>query len=172
MSPVQTAHTIVELVPYRVFRDAVERPTDQVPEGMAAEYISAEKDNIQDQDEASDADPEAVRETKTDDCVIDQKCPYQVGETQKVAMEILHDQGKASFAEIGLARLTYRARRRVGPKRLVVGAAVVVTGEAKEARYPQDKKRRRKVHKIRIPRRLGTEEGVGRGAEEFRRIEG
>ena len=86
VSPVQTAHAIVELVPYRVFRDAVERPSDQVPEGMAAEYISAEKDNIHDQDEASDADPEAVRETKGDDCVIDQKGPHQVGETQKVAM--------------------------------------------------------------------------------------
>src|SRR5580700_10389457 len=135
---------------------------------MAAEYISAEKDNIHYQDKTSDANPEAVREMEGHDCVINEKRPHQVGETQKVAMEILHDQGKASFAEIGLARLAYRTRWRVSPERLVIGTAVVVTGQAKKARYPQDKKRWREVHKTRIPRRLGAEECVGRGTEEFR----
>ena len=138
---------------------------------MAAEYISAEKHNIHYQDEASDADPEAVRKAEGDDRVVNQKGPHQVGEAQKIAMEILHDQGKASFAEIRLARLADRARRRIGPERLVVGAAVVVTGEAEEPRYPQDEKRRREMHKVRIPSRLGAEECVGRGAEELRRIE-
>ena len=83
---------------------------------MAAEYISAEKHDIRHQDEASDANTEAVRKAKGDNCVVDQKEPNQVGETEKVAMEILHDQGKASFAEIALARLAYRTRWRVSPE--------------------------------------------------------
>ena len=160
VSCVQAAHAIVELVPHRVFRDAVERASDQVAERVAAEYISAEKHNVHHQDEASDADAEAVGETEGHDCVVDQKGPHQVGEPQKVAMEILQDQRKASFAEIGLARLADGARRRIGPERFVVRAAVVVTGEPEEAGYPKNEKRRRKRQKARIPMRLGAEERV------------
>ena len=76
----------------------IERASDQVAEGVAAEYIAAEKNNVHHQDEASDPNPEAVGETEGHDCVINQKSPHQVGEAQKVTMEILHDQGKASFA--------------------------------------------------------------------------
>ena len=100
MSCVQAAHAIVEFVPYRVFRDLIERASNQVPEGVAAEDIAAEKNNVHHQDEASDPDPEAVGETEGHDCVIDQESPHQVGEAQKVTMEILQDQGKASFAKI------------------------------------------------------------------------
>ncbi len=77
---VQTAHAIVELVPYRVFRDPVERPSDQVPEGVTAEYVSAKKHHVHHQDEASNPDAEAVRKTEGYHCVIDQKGPHQVGE--------------------------------------------------------------------------------------------
>src|SRR5580693_2321067 len=85
-------------------------------------------------------------------------------------MEILHDQGKASFAEILLAWLTDCTSRRIGPERLVIRTAVVVTGEPKKAGNPQDEKRRRVAEKAGVPGRLGTEEGVRRRAEELGRI--
>jgi hypothetical protein len=48
----------------RVFRDPVERPSYQVPEGVAAEDISAQQHNIHNENKASDPDSEAVRETE------------------------------------------------------------------------------------------------------------
>ena len=129
MPCIQAAHAVVELMPYRVFRDLIERAADQVAEGVAAEYIPAEKHNVHHQDDAPDPDPEAVRKAEAHDRVVNQKGPNQVGEPQEVAMEILQDQRKASFAEITLARLADRTRRRIGPERLVIGAAVVVAGE-------------------------------------------
>ena len=137
---------------------------------MTAEYVSAEKHHVHSQDQASDPDAEAVRETEGHHCVIDQKGPYQVGEPQKVTMEVLQNQGKASFAEITLARLAYRARGRVGPERFVVCAAVVITGQPEEARDPKDEERRGKVQKARIPRRLGAEQGMRGTAEDFGRV--
>jgi hypothetical protein len=138
---------------------------------MAAEYVTAEKNNVHHQDEASHPNPEAVGKTKGHDCVIKQKSPNQVGEAQKVTMEILHDQGEASLAQIRLAWFTDCARRRIGPERLVIRAPVVVTGEPEEARDPKDEKRGREVQKTGIPGWFGTEQCVRRGPEEFGRIE-
>ena len=58
---VQAAHEVVDLVPDGVIGDLVEGASDHVPEGVTAEDISAEKHDIHDQNEASNADPEAVR---------------------------------------------------------------------------------------------------------------
>jgi hypothetical protein len=51
-------------------------------------------------------------------------------------MEILQDEGKASFAKILLAWLTDSTCWRIGPEGLVIGTAVVVTGEPKKAGDP------------------------------------
>ena len=51
---------------------------------------------------------------------------------------------------------------RVRPERLVVGAAVVVAGEAEPARRPEDEERGRKRHRGRPPARLRPEPGVRR----------
>src|SRR5580658_8575348 len=103
---------------------------------MAAEYIASQKHYVHHQNEAANANPETVRETERHDCVIHQKSPHQVGKAQEVAMEILQDQGKASFAKIRLARLADRTRWWIRPERLVIRAAIVVTGESKEAGNP------------------------------------
>ena len=86
-------------------------------------------------------------------------------------MEILHDQRKTSLAEIGLARLADGAGGRVGPERLIVGAAIVVTGEAKQAGDPENQQRGRERQKAGEPGRLGTEPGVRRIAEDLRGVE-
>ncbi len=151
VSCVQAAHAVVEFVPHRVFRDLVERPSDQVPERVTAKNISTQKHHVHNQNEGPDTDSETVGKSEGYHCVIDQKGPHQVGEPQKVAMVILQNQRKASFAEILLARLAHRARRRIGPERFVVCAAVVVTGQPEKAGYPENEKRRRKRQKARIP---------------------
>src|SRR5215472_3884994 len=61
---------------------------------------------------------------------------------EKIAVNILQNQGKGALAEIRLAGFPDRAGRRVGPKRLVICAAIVITGQAESARRPQNKHRR------------------------------
>src|SRR6266568_1510585 len=65
-------------------------------------------------------------------------------EIKKIAMHVLHDEWERTFAEISFPWFAHCARRRVCPKRFVVSAAVVITGEPKSARRPQNQKRRRK----------------------------
>ena len=52
-------------------------------------------------------------------------------------MDVLQHERKRSLAQIGLARLSHRAGRRIGPERFVVRAAVVVAGEPEAARRPR-----------------------------------
>src|SRR5580698_7142390 len=142
-----------------------------MPEGVTAEDISTEKDDIYYQNEASYADAEAVWKAEGHDCVIDKEGPDQVGKPQEVAVKILQDKWEASFAEIAFTRLAHGTCRRIGPERLVIRATVVVTGQAEEAGYPENEECRRKRQKARIPAWLGAEERVRGAAEEFWRIE-
>jgi len=62
-------------------------------------------------------------------------------EIKEVAVNVLHDQWKGIFTRISLSRLANSTGGWVGPKRFVVSAAVVVTGEPKTRRRPQNQKR-------------------------------
>ena len=64
-------------------------------------------------------------------------------EEQQVAMDVLQDQRERVLAPVALARLADRAGWRIGPERLVVGAAVVIAGESEERRDRQDEQSRR-----------------------------
>ena len=90
---------------------------------------------------------------------------------QHVAMEVLQDERKRVLAPVALARLPDRARRRVHPERLVVGAAVVVAGKPEEAGNRQNQQRRRKWQPAGPARRLRAEPAMRRVAEDFRRVE-
>src|SRR5262245_25972467 len=79
-------------------------------------------------------------------------------EVEEVAMDVLHDQWKVTFAPVALARLADGTGRRVGPERLVVGAAIVVTRQTKSTGRPEDQHGRRDPD--RQPRGLGAEPGV------------
>ncbi len=87
-------------------------------------------------------------------------------------MEVLEDERKGSFAEIGLARFADGARRRIRPERFVIRAAVVVAGEAEEAGDPEDEKCGREWQESGVPAGFGTEQRVGRIAEDLRRVKG
>ena len=89
-------------------------------------------------------------------------------EVQEIAVHVLEDERKRLLAEVAVARLAHGAAGRIGPERLVVGAAIVVAGEAEAGRKGQDQQRRRdggnEPGRLREPR-------VRRVAEEQRRIE-
>ena len=63
-------------------------------------------------------------------------------EIKEISVHILHDEREGALTEVSLARLTDRARGRIGPKGFVVGAAVVITGEPKSAGSPKNEQRR------------------------------
>ncbi len=82
-------------------------------------------------------------------------------EVQEVAMDVLQDQRETNARPVALARLADRAGRRVGPERLVVGAAVVVAGEPEQPRRPEDQQRRRERQPAGPPAGLRTHQACG-----------
>src|ERR1700681_2280762 len=134
---------------------------------MTPEGVAAEEHDVNRQDDRAEADAERTLSSRwisephrfpdinrEDDDEDERKI-------KKVAVHVLHDQGERAFAEIRLARFADRASGRVGPETFVIGAAVVITGEAKTAGRPQDQKRRRKQKPRRPPSRFGAEPTVG-----------
>ena len=115
---------------------------------MAAEGVARQQDRVRRQDEAADADAEAWRRRRRKperlDGVEGQDADEEQAEVQEIAMDVLQNQRKRSLPQILLTRLADGARRRVGPERLVVRAAIVVAGDAEPARRPQNQQRRRK----------------------------
>src|SRR6266568_384160 len=102
---VKATHEVVNLLSYGVIRDTVECSSDQMPERMTPENISAKKHDINDQNQAPNPDPESLGEKERSQGVVDQKAPDNVREPQKVAMKILHNKRKGSFPKITLAGL-------------------------------------------------------------------
>ena len=111
---------------------------------MATESVTAEQDNINRKHDGADADAERtaaghrIVEPKGFPNVVTQNQNENEREIQKIAVHILHDQRERTFTEISFARFADRARGRVGPKCFVIGAAIIITGEPKSARRPQD----------------------------------
>src|SRR5437016_14254958 len=103
---------------------------------MAAENIAAQQDDIGGEHDSSQPDSETPVEPERLPHVVDQKPPDYVREAEEVAVKILQDQRPGPLPEIGLARLRDRAGGWIRPERCVVGAAIVIAGQAKEARYP------------------------------------
>jgi hypothetical protein len=71
------------------------------------------------------------------DGVVGQDDDEQQAEIQEVAVDVLHDERERSLTPVRLARLADGAARRILPERLVVGAAIVITGEPEAARRPE-----------------------------------
>src|SRR6266851_7110767 len=101
-------------------------------ERMATESVPAEQDNINRKHDGADADAERTAaghrtvEPKGFPNVVTQNQNENEREIQKIAVHILHDQRERTLTEISFARFADRARGRVGPKRFVVSAPVIV----------------------------------------------
>src|SRR5205814_10040797 len=85
-------------------------------------------------------------------------------------MNVLHDKREGTFAQISLAWLAHRTGRRVGPEGFVVGAPIIIAGEPKPARRPQNQERGREQKPARPPARFWPKPAMGRTAKDFRRI--
>jgi hypothetical protein len=107
MRGVEAARAIVDVFAHRVFRDLVERSSNEVAERVASEDISGEKHDVHYQDKASNPDPKSIREKERSYGVVDQESPDNVGEPQEVAMIVLQDEREASFAPIAFTRFAH-----------------------------------------------------------------
>src|SRR2546421_8118492 len=109
-----------------------------MPQRMTTQRISTEQDDIHRQRQRADADAKAFlagcginkpdclpnivrKEAEQDECCV-----------KKIAMGVLDDERKGMLAKVTLARLAYRAGRRIRPKGFVVGAAVIIASQAKQ----------------------------------------
>src|SRR5436189_3121193 len=101
--------------------------------GVAAEGITREQYDICSQHQRAQSDTE--RHLACCGVFKPEGFPDVKGETgdeedrdiQKIPVNVLHDQREGVLPEIVLAWLAYRARRRISPKRFVIGAAIVIT---------------------------------------------
>src|ERR1035437_1280045 len=143
---------------------------------MTAESIQREENRVQRQHNRSHADAEMFRAGQVGEPysfprVMRKQDDEQERQIKKVAVDVLDDERERAFAKKRFARFANGAVDRVGPERLVICAAIIITGETKSGRNPQNQKRRRKRRPGRPPRRQDrTKNGVRRGAPEFRRV--
>src|SRR5436305_3789086 len=91
-------------------------------------------------------------------------------DVHEIAVDILHDQRKRTLAEISFPGLADGAGWRVRPERFVIRASIIIAGQPKSARRPQNQERRRIVDPTRPPAWRAFDPGVGRVAENLRRI--
>ena len=59
-------------------------------------------------------------------------------EVEKIPVNVLNDERKGALAKIFFAGFADGARGRIGPKRFVVSAAIVITGEPEATGGPKD----------------------------------
>src|ERR1043166_5939384 len=119
--PIEAAGAVVSGLTEDGALDLVLYAADQMAHRVATQRVTAQQDNIDQQDQRSDADskrchacrgilePEGVPGVKGQD---DQKSERKI---QEVAVNVLQDQGQRALAAIVLARLPDGTRRRIGP---------------------------------------------------------
>src|SRR5215471_18840645 len=100
---------------------------------MAAECVTAEQTNIYSEDERADADAESAVEPERFPEVVGKNDGKEERDVHEVAVNVLHDERERTLTEISFARLADGARGRVGPKRFVIRAAIIITGHPKSA---------------------------------------
>src|ERR1700688_4927522 len=107
-------------------------------ERMARQRVNGKQGNVEQQNQAADANAKLSVEEKTLDRVMPQKNQEKNREIKKIAMHILQDKWKDRFAAIfAVGGLSHGAARRTEKKCAIVSFAVVVTGGAKSKRTRQ-----------------------------------
>src|SRR3954468_22416783 len=123
---------------------------------MAAEGVARQQQGVRRQDEAADADAEmartrAIGEPERLDRVATQNDDEHQSEIQKIPVHVLEDEREESLAQVAVARVSNGAGQRIRPERLVIGASIVITGEAESAWRPQKEQRCGKRERARPP---------------------
>src|SRR5579863_2067567 len=179
--PVQRRRAVVAGFADRTLGNLIQTSANQVTKGMASESVETQQNRIGDQYQRTDADTEGLAAGAVPPeglpAVVSQDDDEGDREIQEVAMDVLENQREATLAPIGFARLANRACGWVCPEGLVISAAVVIAGEAEQARERQDQQthrkgeeagppgRRRGEHKRRIKRRQIIGAGAIGGAQ-------
>src|SRR6266480_182127 len=105
---------------------------------VTAKRVAAQQNNIDRKHNRADANSKSIWKPKrfpNIDREHDQKEKCQI---KKISMHILHNERERAFTPVALARLTDGARRRIGPERFVICAAIVITGEPKAGGRPKN----------------------------------
>src|SRR4051812_8473352 len=89
--------------------------------------------------------------------VVSQNYDKDQCEIQKVSMDVLQDQREFTLAAIFVSRFADGACYRVGPKRFVIGSAVVIASEPKSAGGPQDQESGCRIENFGYPGGPSTE---------------
>ena len=108
-------------------------------QGMTTKSVTTEQDDIDREHNCPNTNSKSIWKPERFPNVVGQNQNKDDREIEKIAMHILHDEGKGTLAPITLARFTDGARRGVGPKRFVVRASIVIAGDAKSPWRPKDK---------------------------------
>ena len=113
---------------------------------MTRESVKGEKANVDEHDHDAEADAEFAAEAESFENVIPKKAEEEDGEIEKIAMNVLQDEGKRSFATIVFAEagFAHSTGGRVEKESAIVSLPVVITGQPEATRCPENKKRRRK----------------------------
>jgi hypothetical protein len=159
--------------------ETIEFAANDMPQRVAGEGVSREKDDVHEHDQSAKADAEFATEIEGSEDVIPEKTQENDGEIEKITMNILQDEGKRSFATIVFAdrRLADGAGRWIEKEGAIVGFAIVIAGGAKTERRAEDEeggrklpptereKRRIKRREIRSPFEEPAFEGAGGGVK-------
>ena len=143
---------------------------------VATKRVAAEQDDVDRQDQCADPYSEGsfpgrgINEPERFPNIVKEHEDEKQREIKKITMHVLHDEREGALAKISAARFPDGAGRWIGPESLVVGATVIVTGEPKTARRPEDEKRRRKEEPGGPPKRFRAKPTVRRSAKKLRRI--
>ena len=169
MAPVEATYAIIGVISGWRDGKTVSKSSNKVPQRMASESVATQQNHVDQQDQRAHADSEVAIKPKRFPHVVGKQNEENQREIKKIAMDILQNERKGAFAEIGLARFPHGAGWRVGPKSFVICAAVIVAGQTETAGRPQNQ------HCGRNPRRnphwSEAEPGPHRIAKQFRRIE-
>src|ERR1051325_11357928 len=108
-----------------------------MPQAVTAECVAAQQDHVDRKDKSADSDAEmfraALAEPERFVNVVCQNEKKQNRQVHKIPVDILKYQREFALAPISAARFAYGTRWRIGPKRFVIGSAVVITRKTKSA---------------------------------------
>ena len=175
---VEAGRAVVAGLADRRLRDLVLHATHQMSQRMTPERVTGQEHDVDEQHDGADADAELLHaggrvvEPHRQPHVVRQQEEKHDRRVHGIAVDVLEDQRERILAQVALARLTNRARRRIRPERFVVGATIVVTGEAEHTRERQDQQRRRERNEARPPRWTGAEPRMRRIAPQHWRVQG
>src|SRR5436305_9697214 len=112
---------------------------------MTAECVTAEQDDIDRKHNCADADPKMIIKPQRFPNVVSKNQNKNEREIEKVTVDVLHDERERTLAEISFPGLADGAGWRVRPERFVIRASIIIAGQPKSARRPQNQERRRIV---------------------------